>query len=245
MNVNVYLVPSLTQPEVLNSKTVIVVDILRATSTMVSAIHHGAKSIIPCMEISQAKAAKENQLADYCCGERGGEPIDGFDFGNSPMEYSRSQVSQKRLAFTTTNGTKAMNACKNSKTIWIGSFLNLSPVANRLLNEDFEVLCAGTDGEVTLEDVLYAGCLIDEVDQKTNHSLELNDQAKLALQSWRSLGPCPTQDTLSKALRSSRGGRNLIRLGRDEDIYFVAEIDKFPILVELEIEQWAIRAVER
>jgi 2-phosphosulfolactate phosphatase len=139
---------------------VVVVDIFRATSAMVTAFHHGAKAIIPVSTIKEAKAFKAKGF--LAGGERNGEVVDGFAFGNSPFSYMSEEIRGREIALTTTNGTRAINiAAKQADSIVIGSFLNLGALAEWVVpqGKDVVILCAGWRDRFNMEDSLFAGAL--------------------------------------------------------------------------------------
>ena len=228
------MLPNLIGSHVL-SKTVVVTDVLRASTTICSALAHGARSIVPFVETDQAKSHSDSNGEKFLCGgERGGLPIGGFDLGNSPREYQREMVNGKSIAFTTTNGTKAMNYCRSSKRILIGAFCNFSRVITDLEDvADFDVVCAGTNGEITLEDCAFAGAIAEHF--ISNSNCETNDQALICKKLWQS-----ARTNLLSNLRASTGGQNLIRLQKDEDIEFSARIDTTDVLPTLQTESWKI-----
>jgi 2-phosphosulfolactate phosphatase len=139
---------------------VVVVDIFRATSAMVTAFHHGSKAIIPVSTIKEAKAFKAKGF--LAGGERNGEVVDGFAFGNSPFSYMSEEIRGREIALTTTNGTRAINiAAKQADSIVIGSFLNLGALAEWIVpqGKDVVILCAGWRDRFNMEDSLFAGAL--------------------------------------------------------------------------------------
>ncbi len=139
---------------------VVVVDIFRATSAMVTAFQHGAKSFIPVSTIKEAKEWKEKGF--LAAGERNGEVVKGFEFGNSPFSYQSDAINGREIVLTTTNGTRAINiAKKNADTVLIGAFLNLQALANHLKNQgkDVVIFCAGWKDRFNMEDSLFAGAL--------------------------------------------------------------------------------------
>jgi 2-phosphosulfolactate phosphatase len=149
----------------------VVFDVLRATSTFATALHNGAKEIIPVAEISEALEIKKSRPEVLLGGERDGIKIsaaqtDGFDFdlGNSPREYTREKVRGKTIVSTTTNGTRALRACAGAKMVLAAAFLNLGATAEFLRRKKFAdilIVCAGTGENVALEDTLAAGALCE------------------------------------------------------------------------------------
>ena len=160
--------PALVKRDLANTACV-VFDVLRATSTFVTALHHGAKAMIPVAEISEALAIRQKQPGILLGGERGGVRIRAaqtgggdFDLGNSPREYTPEKVRGKIIVSTTTNGTRALRACAGAQTVLAASFLNLTATAQRLRQlqpEQILLVCAGTGENRADEDVLAAGAL--------------------------------------------------------------------------------------
>lgn len=242
-----HLLPSLMSPHCAVGHTVVVIDVLRATTTMVYALGAGAREVIPCVEVSEARqlAAQSNGRV-LLGGERRGLPIDGFDLGNSPAEYTGHTVSGRRIVMTTTNGTRAIARCEGAARIYMGAFANLSAICRALRNEpQVDLLCAGTRGEITREDTLLAGAILDGLppaDTKDSPAARLNDQAIIARDAWRSAGCDLTSGKrLAATLRDTQGGRNLLAIGQDRDIELAAQIDRFDILPELDRDTGAIR----
>ena len=143
----------------LAGKTAVVIDVLRASTTIVHALAAGAQDILPCLTIPEAQQqAAQVGPAALLCGERDGIRIDGFDLGNSPAEYTPDRVGGRRLVLTTTNGTRALQHASAAERVWIAAFVNLSSIAARLRDaEQVVLLCSGTRGEITREDTLLAG----------------------------------------------------------------------------------------
>jgi 2-phosphosulfolactate phosphatase len=258
--IDVYLLPALVEPQQLAGQTVVVIDILRATTTIIHALAAGAVQVVPCLEIDEARllAAGEFPGSAVLGGERGGLPISGFDLGNSPRDFTGERVGGKTVVFTTTNGTRAMIRCKAARRVLIGAFVNFSAVCREVMDEpNVALVCAGTDGHVTREDALFAGAVVCELargvpplplgegrgEGSPTRECLLNDQAELAADAWRSCTRDLTRgNPLNRALRASRGGRNLIETGQENDIDLAAQIDKFDIVPELDIATWRIRA---
>jgi len=250
-NLNVHFLPALMNTANLAGGTVVIIDILRASSTIITALHNGAKRVIPCATADEARLIREKSNAECVLlgGERGGVLIEGFDFGNSPTEYAPGRVAGKTIVFTTTNGTQALLKSAAAETILIGAFVNRQAVVNRLHHDHRPVhlVCAGTDGEITGEDVLFAGAVVEALQQlETETHLNanrwmLNDSAGIAQGFWRqSVGDDSNSDgdgklsaKIESAMRLSRGGRNLCDLGYDNDIRLcsvVDSIDRVPML---------------
>ena len=217
----------------------VIVDVLRASTTIASALHAGAECVVPCLTIEAAREAAVTRGA-LLGGERGGVKVDGFDFGNSPTEYCSEKVAGKTIAFTTTNGTKALQLSLASREIVIGAFANLSGVTERCAVEpQVDIVCAGTDGAISAEDVLFAGLLGSRLTDF--HAFKPADDATgIAIDFSRANTENPPR--LLEAVRQSQGGKNLIKLGYDADIQFAANIDRFSIVPTYDAESGSIRA---
>ena len=238
----VHLLPELVEPQQLAGKTAVVIDVLRATTTVVTALAHGAREVLPCLEVADARAKAANYANPLLGGERGGLRIEGFQLGNSPAEYDERTVRDRTVIFTTTNGTRAMMRCKLARRVLIAGFVNLSAVCRELEGErEIEIVCAGTDSHVTREDTLLAGAIVDDLSRLTDLPLKTNDQADIAADAWRAaVGQMTGRSLLGQALRASRGGRNLIEIGHENDIDLAAEIDRFDLVAELDLGTWRI-----
>lgn len=238
----VHLLPSLVAPAELADHTIVVVDILRATTTVVHALAAGAREVVPLLEIADAQARKAHLGSQALLGgERGGKRIEGFDFGNSPAEFTSDRLAGKTLLFTTTNGTRALAHAQQGKRVLLGAFVNLSAICRDLADaEEIDILCAGTDQEVTREDVLFAGAVTTEL--CAANSYECNDQAEIAADAWRSAAQQMTAGSpLAALLRGSQGARNLIEIGQERDIEICATVDKFDLVPVLDVPAWTIR----
>src|SRR3954465_4347181 len=159
-HLRVHKLPREVDEKELAGSTVVVIDLLRATSTICQALVSGAREVVPFLEIDDALAAAQsaNRADIVLGGERRGGKIPGFDVGNSPAEYTPRVVGGKRVFITTTNGTRAMYHARLASRVVLGSFLNLSAVVASIKDEPrVDILCAGTDGGETGEDILAAG----------------------------------------------------------------------------------------
>ncbi len=225
-----YLLPDLVTAEQLAGRTVVVVDVLRATTTIVHALAAGVREVQPVPDVEEARSKTAGWPAALLGGERGGKRIEGFDLGNSPAEYTREKMADRTLVFTTTNGTRALQHARLAKKILVGAFVNLSAICRDLQGEeDVVVLCAGTDRQITREDVLFAGAVTDELCR--SGTWQVNDQAEIAADAWRSAVQQMTAGSpLATLLRASLGARNLIEIGQERDIEIAAEVDKFDLV---------------
>jgi 2-phosphosulfolactate phosphatase len=220
--VDVCLSPDLMHLYTVADRTVVVVDILRATSCMVTAFAHGIKSIIPYAKLEDCMARKDAEC--FTAGERDGKKVDGFDLGNSPFEYMDKNLKGKSIAFTTTNGTQAIVKSKGAREIIIGSFLNISAVANHLQKGENSVLivCAGWKGKVNLEDTLFAGALIELL----KDTFEPECDAPLAAHHLYTLA----KSNMLEFLKPSSHVKRLARLGIEKDIEFCLTLDHYSVV---------------
>ncbi|HTJ49478.1 MAG TPA: 2-phosphosulfolactate phosphatase [Cyclobacteriaceae bacterium] len=220
--IDVCLSPDLMHLYTVHDKTVVVVDILRATSCMTTAFAHGIKSIKPFAKLEDCLAEKSNGF--FTAGERNGEKVEGFDLGNSPFEYMDNNLVGKQIAFTTTNGTQAIAKSAGAKEIVIGSFLNLNAVARyiRKGSNNILVVCAGWKGKVNLEDTLYAGALVELLKDITQPECD----APMAAQHLYNLAKHDMVDFL----KDSSHVKRLNRLDIHKDIVFCLTPDQYDVV---------------
>lgn len=246
MRILTSLLPQLMVDESESVDIAVVVDVLRATSVMTTAFESGANQIYTCCEISEAKnlsdrLARANRSArrPLLCGERKCRAIEGFDFGNSPAEYVPETVLDQILVMTTTNGTKAIEAASSAKKVIAASFLNLPKVVDFLRGaRTVHVVCAGTDGRITAEDVLLAGAIIDACRVEYQAAIQ-DDDSQLAMSLWLSSFSVQDgtpwtiyqqghgawlSDSLANRFSQTLGGTNLTKLGLGEDLSRCAQI---------------------
>lgn len=246
----VHLLPSLFEPSRLTGGLAVVIDVLRATTTIAYALENGARSIIPCESIEKAKSLREGKgdsamLASavgsglLLGGERGGKPIPGFDLGNSPSEWSREAIAEREIVFTTTNGTLALLRCAWAERILLGSFANVQAVVDLILKESLPVhlVCAGTDGQISTEDCLFAGAVVDRLLTNSGHESDAaepefapEDSALLVRSHWKIASESPAG--VFHAMKAGSGGRNLMRLGLEADIRTAATMDQVDLVPE-------------
>jgi 2-phosphosulfolactate phosphatase len=238
-----HFLPDLVSPPDLKGKTVVVVDVLRATTTIAHALAAGAVAVIPCLEIEEARQiADEQGRGAVLGGERRGLQIEGFDLGNSPSEYTPQTVGGKCVVFTTTNGTRAMRHCSEAARILLGAFVNLSALCDQIIEQaEVAIVCAGTAGEITREDALFAGAVARNVRSAYPHAA-MNDQSMIAMEAWSRLAEEMADGTpLHESLRSSIGGQNLLEIGLERDVEIAAAIDQLELVPELDLETGRIR----
>lgn len=239
--IHVHLVPSLFVPEELAGGTAVVIDVLRASTTVCHALHAGADRVVPCGTVEDARrvAAELRDAGEpaLLAGERGCVKVDGFDLGNSPTDYTADALTDERgggrpVVLTTTNGTAALLRCLAADEIVVGCFANLSAAVDRLAAGGGPVhfVCAGTEGHVTAEDVLFAGRAANRLVELGAGTLDHHDGDPARLAAEFAAGRPDAAATLA----DSRGGRNLLRLGRGADIATCAAVDSAPVVPTLD-----------
>jgi 2-phosphosulfolactate phosphatase len=212
----------------------VVIDVLRASTTIVTALAHGAASVLPVLGVSDAKAAAASG-GRLLGGERGGVRIEGFDLGNSPLEYTADRVGGRSVVITTTNGTAALHACRDAREILIGAIVNRAAVAETIRRlagdcEQVHLVCAGTEGTVSGEDVLAAGAILDAASDAGPG--DVLDPAALAARAFfrRVAAGGDVPAALVAEFRRSPGGVNLVDLGMQADLPACAAIDSLPLV---------------
>lgn len=220
--IEICLTPELIHQFTLEGKVVVVVDIFRATSCMVTGLAHGIEAIYPVGSVAECFALGEKGM--ITAGERGGQKIEGFVIGNSPFEYMKEELQGQSVAVTTTNGTKALLASLEADEILIGAFLNISALTSYLsdLHKDVVIHCAGWKGTVNLEDTLFAGALVDEL--KSSHQTD-GDPAILAHHLYKA-----NQNNLLSIAKSSSHARRLESFGIEQDITFCMDHSLYSVV---------------
>lgn len=209
----------------LSATTCVVFDVLRATSSMITALAHGATEIYPVRTIEEAHGLKVRMPAAMLGGERQGDIIPGFEVGNSPAEY-RERVRGRQIITTTTNGTIALRACERASRVLVGAVLNIGAVANVLRAawpEQVLIVCAGTFSDFALEDACAAGLLIGYLGAES-----LSDSAHAALAVTRLYS-----EPLA-AIRASRNGRVLMGTGRQADVEWCSQLSRYDVVGEMQ-----------
>ena len=251
--------PEASNPENLRGTAAVVIDVLRATTTITHALAAGATQVIPCQETEEAfntRDTLQTRQPDQPVllgGERGGVLIEGFDLGNSPEDYTTERVGGKTLIFSTTNGTRAIFRLIDAEVIYLACFNNADAVVKCLLEfPKITILCAGTDGHYTEEDMLLAGMLTERLTRLSREQLcydtqhggyALNTYAVAAKERWDTSFPIAKRigrepihpENLAQILRQSRGGKNLMQLGLGKDILAASRINEFDLVPQMKL----------
>jgi 2-phosphosulfolactate phosphatase len=208
--------------EEIHHKNVVVIDILRATTTMCTAFKNGATEILPVAKPEDAAALQK--MGWIAAAERHGETVPGFDLGNSPQDFTKESVNGKKIAITTTNGTRALQMCESAKAVFVGSFLNLSQLTNELQHrgDDLLLFCAGWKDKFNLEDTLFAGAVATELSAE----FDIFDDATLAaIDLYNS-----AKNDLNKYLQKASHVKRFKSLHIESDLDVCLKIDSAPVL---------------
>ena len=252
-HLQVHDLPEDVEARTLAGGTVIVIDLLRASTTICQALAAGARDVVPFRDVEETLTAanRVGRTNVVLGGERGGRRIDGFDLGNSPAEYTPEAVGGRTVFITTTNGTQALYHARFARRVVVGALVNRSAVVASVKHERrIDMLCAGTNGRGTKEDRLAAGAMIGDLCAEPGADWYLNDAACSARDSWAvQIGKAHTtshslRDRLAIDLRNTPGGRNLIGIGLDQDLVDCAEIDRLNIVPELDVRAWRIHLAQ-
>ncbi len=253
-DLQVHLLPSLVSEEQLRGGVAVVIDVLRASTTITQALASRAACVIPTSTVAEAhvvaaeiaevsltptntevSAEKRAKSGVLLGGERGGLLIPGFDLDNSPLKYSAGVVAGKSVIFTTTNGTQALLKCHLAERVFVGCFSNLHSVISLLASDSrpIHLVCAGTDGIVSTDDALCAGAIATGVWAARNWPKWLGDELRLVMDLFTCR--CQPMREVVNTLRESHGGRNLISLGLEADIDRAARWDLFRVVPEFDL----------
>jgi 2-phosphosulfolactate phosphatase len=218
--VSAVLLPDHLEQPVQSGRVAVVIDVLRATTTIAQAFISGAKSITPAASLDAARMIAHGKPGALLCGERGGMKPEGFILGNSPYEYSTEQVGDQELILTTTNGTRALQMCSDALEVYTGSITNLDLLSEVLQadSRDVVLVCSGTDLKPAMEDAFCAGLIIDRL----LDSHDLDDSALLLHHA--AAGAISVFGSIEDVVKSSFHARRLIDLGFAKDVALSSEL---------------------
>lgn len=215
------------QEDEMRGKTVVMIDVLRASSTIVTALANSAKGVIPVADMGAGSKISQSMDTEniLLCGEKDGEKIEGYDLGNSPLEYTQDVVQGKTIVLNTTNGTKALMRSSLAREILVGSFLNMKTIAGYLKEkENIALVCAGWRGRLSLEDLLCAGNIIYELTGGVLPETAF-DGAKVAFGLYEKFG-----DDIEKTVQSSNHAHRLKDIVGTEDLSFCSRVNAMDVL---------------
>jgi 2-phosphosulfolactate phosphatase len=221
MEIDIQLLPIRPDPVSLSNRSVVVLDILRATSVIVHALSQGAKEFIPVPSVEEAFDTKKKfpPGTTLLGGEKDTQPIEGFDLGNSPREYLSERIRDKRIVLRTTNGTQAFHLIQSAREVMVGSFFNIEAAARRCveLNLDLLIFPSGDEGRFSIEDTVCGGMIIDRIVTMKGGVVTLTDASNAARILFKRF-----ENNLVEAFHLSHHGNKLVRLGRGEDLPYCA-----------------------
>jgi len=232
LNIRVFATPREWTEDDVRGSIAIVIDVLRASSTITQALINGAREVVPVSTPAEAGelAVKAGRADVVLGGERDGKLIEGFDLGNSPFEYSSDRVSGRTVVFASTNGSPALVRAKSAELVTIGCFNNYSAVTNsaRETGLDISIICSGRNGKFSLEDFVCAGKIVEGL--LTPHNTIANDGAQGSLDLFRYY-----RSQISDVVKNCYHGKYLSSLGFDADLEHCAKVDihqVVPTLIE-------------
>jgi len=224
-SVRVVLLPSLLTPLDLNERAVVVFDVLRATTSMAAALSCGAAAIrvFGSIDAAQSAHAAYESHPKLLAGEVHTLRPDGFDVGNSPVEFTFDRCGGRTIFMSTTNGTKALVAAKNAAALYTGAVVSAAAVARVLSNQPFDItlLCAGTDGQPAFDDLVGCGAVMSFLEDAE----PANDGALMAQAAWNA-----AKDDLAGAFAKGASGHHLIRANLASDFEFAAGLNRVPVV---------------
>lgn len=229
MQIDVLFTPNELGNRELGGRVVAVIDVLRATSTIVEAIANGARAVYPAADMDAAMRVAQTvgRSEVVLCGERGARKIEGFDLGNSPIEFTSEAVADKMVVMTTTNGTPALVAGAEADRCIVASFLNISAAVSDLAlsGKPIMLLCAGREGRFSLDDALCAGSMVRLLRARATGATRMNDSALAA----SGLARRYRAHTLA-VVRRTVAAQQLIEAGYQEDIAYCLTRDRHNVV---------------
>lgn len=231
MRLDVFFSPLQVRPGDTAGRLVAIVDVLRASTTVATALGNGARSVIP-LEGADEVIVRSKEFARsqiLLAGEQKMHPITGFDLGNSPAEFGPDVVEGKTILITTTNGTRTLLGVQGARDIVIASYVNFTAVLTMMkvaagTNTDIAIICAGEEGIFTLEDSACAGRYVRSIPKRAD-SVQVNDAATASVLIEKKYG-----DNIAKVFKESTHGQALQKAGFGDDLAAAAEVDSYPVV---------------
>jgi len=221
--IQLYFTTGGVSDELLKGSRAVVIDVLRTAASIVEALDKKAKYVIPAPSVDAASNLVKQIPRDdvLLCGEHEAKPIDGFDLGNSPSEYTYKRVREQRLIYVSTNGSPALLKCAAARSVYLCGFINLNAVIDILLEQNspfpLVIVCSGNNNQFSLEDAVCGGVLINRIHQRIDKEFDLNDGARAAKKLAIEFG-----DDIPKLLNETRHGQYLKSIGYKDDLALCA-----------------------
>jgi 2-phosphosulfolactate phosphatase len=231
MRLDVFFSPIQVKPSDTQARLVLIVDVLRASTTVATALGNGAKTVIPLEApddvITRSREFHRSQIV--LAGEQRMYPITGFDLGNSPQAFQPKVVEGKTILITTTNGTRTLLGVQGARDIVIASYVNFTAVLAMMKvaarsNTDIAIICAGEEGSFTLEDAACAGRYVRAIPKRAD-SVQVNDAASASVLIEKKYG-----ENIAKLFKESTHGQALEAAGFGDDLAAAAEVDSYPVV---------------
>lgn len=220
MNIDVIISADYIREDIIKDKVVVVIDMLRATSVITTAIKNGCKEVIPTLTVEEAFKKRDELGKENCIlgGERQAIKVEGFDFSNSPLEYKEEIIKDKSIVLSTTNGTRTLTSCLAAGKIFVGSVLNAKAVAEKLVeeNQDVVIVNSGTNGQFSMDDYICTGFIIKEVMNLTQ-KVYLTDIAKAAVKAYEG------NPDITSYIKDARHYGVMLNLGLEEDLGYCVQ----------------------
>jgi 2-phosphosulfolactate phosphatase len=227
-------IPARPRPE----GAAVVIDVIRATTTIVTAFQHGIRSVLPAESVEEAQGLRATAPGALLAGERGGRRIAGFDLGNSPREFTREAVAGRDVILTTSNGTKTLRAVGDGRRVAIAAFLNRAAAADWVAarREDGLIVCSGYEGIFSLEDAVCAGAVVERA-LACSAPPTPGDGARACLALWQRFGA-----DLPGLLRETGWGRRIAAIGLGADLDLCARLDSTDVVPVMAAERITLEA---
>jgi len=229
MNIKLFLTPLPFERANVSDKTVVVIDVLRSSTSICASLKAGARGVIPTAGPGEAAEMRSKLGGDNAllAGEREGVKIENFHLGNSPLEFTEAAVRDKYVILTTTNGTAIFNKANKARLIISCGLVNVSRAAQKAAgeNRDLMIVCAGEEGGFSIEDTLCGGMLIHLLSSVHKKDVTLSDAGSLALLLYRA-----NKTAIRQSIAQGEHGRSLSEIGFKEDVRFATEVDALPVL---------------
>jgi 2-phosphosulfolactate phosphatase len=231
-----YAKTEIARPEDLAGGLAVVVDVLRASTTICAALGAGAREVAPCLEVAEASALARSlgPAAAVSGGERAGRRVESLSLGNSPGEYTPGAVAGKTVALSTTNGTRALLWSRHAERIFVGALVNVSALCRvlRADGRDVHLICAGVSDRVAMEDCIGAGAIAAQLIERGSQPSE-DDQPVMFARLFTA-AQLAGRGSLVPTLRTTLGGRNLLAIGLEGDIETCGQVDTLGVVPELD-----------